>query len=279
MSSLTINKGATSLGIDDTTSIPTANINNQVYDLRMGFVGTLERPIYGRDANGNGVFDEVDVNSSGYADGKYDFLKIAKDETYKIDLSEIDFTNPQYDIKIMAKFPQSPNKAESIMYAKLTVDYTGDGSDIREYKTIMTSAPDNTTCAVLGRATDPSCLSELIVTSSDTGSPDPIVWHRDNLISVFRSQFGTKPITLSSKKVTLSLKPLFSEAYIGLVTDKYASSLGGINPNKEMAVPGPVTAISSTGYFGGTTRTISANIDRQSGTLYDLFDYVIYQKP
>lgn len=34
--------------------------------------------------------------------------------------------------------------------------------------------------------------------------------------------------------------------------------------------------VKSVGYFGGSTRTLEAKINRQYGALYDLFDYVIY---
>jgi hypothetical protein len=37
------------------------------------------------------------------------------------------------------------------------------------------------------------------------------------------------------------------------------------------------TKVESTGYYGGVSRKLEATIDRQSGTLYDLFDYVIYK--
>jgi hypothetical protein len=276
---LGLTNGSNQRGVPISDAISSVATNNQVYDLRMGFVGTFGRPIYGQDVVGAGVFNDVDIKNSGYADGKYDFLKIAKDETYKIDLSEIDLTDlANNDIKMMAKYLKPATDAKAIMYAKLTVDYDGTGTDIREYKTILTSAPAADTCGILGRSTDLNCQAELISASAVGISPDDIVWTKNNLISVFKSQFGAKP-TNPLSKVMLSLKPLFYDAYIGLVTKRYEVTLDGTSASKKMAVPGPVTTINSTGYFGGTTRTISANIDRQSGTLYDLFDYVIYQKP
>ncbi|MEK9155885.1 MAG: hypothetical protein AAB360_01110 [Patescibacteria group bacterium] len=41
---------------------------------------------------------------------------------------------------------------------------------------------------------------------------------------------------------------------------------------------GPYSIIQSYGYYGGVSRRLEAKVDRQSGTLYDLFDYVVYQK-
>lgn len=40
---------------------------------------------------------------------------------------------------------------------------------------------------------------------------------------------------------------------------------------------GAKSEITSRGYFGGIERKLTANLDRQSGSLYDLFDYVIYK--
>jgi hypothetical protein len=40
---------------------------------------------------------------------------------------------------------------------------------------------------------------------------------------------------------------------------------------------GPTTTINSVGYFAGNSRQITANIDRQSGTIMDIFNYVIYK--
>ncbi len=270
-------------GIAKTTTISSTYINQQVYDLRMGFAGTISIPLYGHNINGDEAFNTIDLLDPNYGSGKYGFLKMMRDETYKIDLSKLNFADSgiNNDIRIMTKYlsPASPDpdfQKKAIMYAKLTVDYTGTGTDIREYKTIITSATAASTCVVLGRGADLSCPNELIIANSISNGD--IVWHKDNLISVFESQFGTKPI-VAPAKVTLSMKPLFYDAYIGLSTMQCATSLTCLNQTKTNVIPGPVTNIISTGYYSGATRTISANIDRQSGTLYDLFDYVIYQKP
>ncbi len=41
----------------------------------------------------------------------------------------------------------------------------------------------------------------------------------------------------------------------------------------------PFTTVKSTAYYGGLSRTLKAEIDRESGTLYDIFDYLIYVTP
>jgi hypothetical protein len=40
---------------------------------------------------------------------------------------------------------------------------------------------------------------------------------------------------------------------------------------------GLATTIQSTGYFAGNSRQIVANIDRQTGTVLDIFNYVIFK--
>lgn len=273
---LTSDLGANEGGITGITSILPADTNNQVYDLRMGFIGTAGQPIYGQNVDRDNKFDKNDLLSPLYGTGKFSFLKIPQDEAYKIDLGELD---PTKDIRIMAKYASPTVLEKSLLYIKLTVDYDGDGLNINEYKTIITPATVTDTCRVLGRTTDLTvCANELLTTTAVGSEPNDIVWSRDNLLAAF-SQFGKKPIINSEAKVTLSIKPLFYDAYIGLSTMDYATHLNRPNQTKSNVVSGPFTTISSTGYFSGMTRTLSADIDRQSGTLYDLFDYVIYQKP
>ena len=69
----------------------------------------------------------------------------------------------------------------------------------------------------------------------------------------------------TSGKVELSLKSIGCDAYFGIKP---------VNSTKQVVQP--YSTIKSTGYYGGVTRTLEARIDRQAGTLYDLFDFVIY---
>jgi hypothetical protein len=262
-------------GVDKATTAISSS-GKQYYDLRMGFIGTNDLPIYGHDEGGAAVFDKSDLLASTYGTGDYQFLRIPKDETYKIDLSNIDFSVTTNDLRIFAKYRGTTNKSRSLMYLKLTVDYLGNGSDVKEYKTIVSSDTATATCTVLGR-TDPGCASDIIIATNESSSPD-VVWRRDNLLSAIKTQTGARTPLYGTSKVTLSIKPIFFDAYIGLSTVNCTTYSLCTNSGKKDVIPGPFSTIVSTGYFGGTTRTIEANIDRQSGTLYDLYDYVIFEK-
>jgi len=81
-------------------------------------------------------------------------------------------------------------------------------------------------------------------------------------ITGLRSRLGYTGVLEQS---SLFIKPLGADIQIVLT--------GADNNN----LFGASTLVTSTGYYGGVARTLEANIDRQSGTLYDLFDYVIYK--
>jgi hypothetical protein len=187
----------------------------------------------------------------------------------------------QKDISIFANFEKllpngsEPTSDKAIMYVKFTIDYYGDGTNIREYKTFITSDVTAGTCAILSRG--PDCQNELLLANKFTTNSGLAWKYSDKLILDFFNKIGAQFIN-SSSKITLTLKPLYYDAYIGISTAACLTPNACNNNDKGIVMPGPFTNIQSTGYYGGVTRTISANIDRQSGTLYDLFDYVIFEK-
>lgn len=268
------------------TNTPIANNNKQIYYLRQGYIGTFGEPFYGQDASNNGYLDDDDfqVSSPAYGSGEYSFLRIKKDETYKIKLDglRLDSANlGNNDLELFAKFinPSANPRGNSIMYVKLTVDEGLGG--IKEYRTMITS--DNSgsnsstaTCGLLGRRANCYLEKDILIANLINNTPaGTTAWHQPNLLySLLTTQLNAS-IPTSSAKITLFLRPLYYDAYIGLSTKScVAGSCGSL---KTSVVPGPYTNISSTGYFGQTAKTIEANIDRQSGSLYDLFDYVIYK--
>ena len=78
-------------------------------------------------------------------------------------------------------------------------------------------------------------------------------------------------------KVMMTLKPLYYPADIMFFSRVCDGPTDGCTSNRDRIVAGPYSYLNSTGYYGGVTRTLTANIDRQSGTLYDLYDYVIFK--
>lgn len=271
-------------------STPISDNANQIYDLRMGFIGTNGLPFYGQDANSsgtdNGRLTDNDFTSTSplYGSNDYSFLKIAKDESYKINLESLGINSTNLntrDISLFANFVQSaanipaivPTRTNSAMYIKVVVDYNGDGSDVQEYKTIITSDATSATCTLLGA----NCTSDVLVAEPKTITPNPgVAWRYNKVFSNLFTKIGA-PFMTSQSKVTLSLRPLYNDAYIGL-SSQFCLTNSCDGADKTAVVPGPFTNITSVGYYGGVTRTIEANIDRQSGTLYDLFDYVIFAK-
>jgi len=81
-----------------------------------------------------------------------------------------------------------------------------------------------------------------------------------------------------NKRVELFIKP------IGLVDSDFgvADSIGvmlrrtTLLYDDDPGIAGQYSTIKSTGHYGNVTRTLKAEIDRQSGTLYDVFDFVLY---
>lgn len=65
----------------------------------------------------------------------------------------------------------------------------------------------------------------------------------------------------------LIIKPLYSNVKFGI-------QVYGLSRD---VMPKAYNTVKSTGYYGGVTRTLEAKIDRQAGTVYDLFDFVLYR--
>ncbi len=89
----------------------------------------------------------------------------------------------------------------------------------------------------------------------------------DNIVQIQNLKSILWP-TVLLKSATLSIKPIGSDI---------AFSIERKNPMSDDQLYGATTKIESTGYYGDATRKLEISIDRQSGTLYDLFDYVIYK--
>lgn len=275
---------------------PTQAIN----DLRIGYIGTKTRlvdlteqikPYFGQNITG-GSSDSllaIDVKSSDYGTGEYSFLKIPKDESLKISLNRYDFNGD--GLNLMIKYLGVPSSdpadvCKAIAEVTLRVDFgTDDNPNVKEFKEIINHNPISCS-TILGTS------STKLLGASSGNLPEyqldgSFFYEIDGMTATMFSRAGTNPpAETGKKKAVLSIKPLNHEAVIGLVasTCKYRDSSSvmtswtnteGCNYYKYVPA-GPVTRVESTGYFGGVTRNLYANIDRQSGSLYDLFDYVLY---
>jgi hypothetical protein len=251
-------------GILSSESLASTSTMNQLYDLRMGYIGTGGAPWFGPPDKGTNGMDANDFptpvdNSAPYY--------IKKDEAIKIDLTGLNLSN---ELKLDAKFyglsvvPTEAQKCNALIEAKMTVV---DSGVTKEYKSLISYNKTNCGTALITKLYSGGVQSAQAGTST--------MYYRVNRLQDIIDIDNYGPLPSSSAKVTLFLKPLYYDMAIGISTDCLA--VGGTCIDKTMIVSGPSTKIESTGYYGGTTRKLEADIDRQSGTLYDLFDYVIYK--
>jgi hypothetical protein len=269
--------------VDKTTSVvPT--LNDQYYYLRMGYAGTGGLPFFGQNPSTVGapevLLTKEDIADSSYGTADKIYLKIARDDSYKIDLTNV-MDSIGNDVNLFAKFigKSLTDKAiigNSFMEAKLIFEINS--NTIKEYKTILSANPDTTcldlqTTGVLGCAA--SAVSANPITPSNSND---YAWSISNLVSTWRTQASPNMMASTADfKVTLVLKPLYHDAVIGISSNQCGTVGGSCDYTANTVVPGPFTTVSSVGTYKGVYRTLEANIDRQSGSLYDLYDYVIYK--
>lgn len=205
---------------------------------------------YGNDVNKNGIIDINDIKDVKYGEE----FTIPRDEAIKIDISD----SLSADLKLFLEFGNyldGFDKNRAFVEAKV-VGAKISGGAFYEYKKILVSALANPQCAV----NQNSCVAMTAESALDKD-----IYSRDNL----RVAISGSVILRSSgtDRVYLYLKPIGAGATIGI----------DVNSKNDNSIASPYTTIKSTGYFGGVSRTLEAKVDRQSGTVYDLFDYVIYQ--
>ena len=260
----------TSYGGYDKSNTP-PDVAKQYFDLRIGYVGTDKWPWFGPpDSTTNGL-DKDDFPTPADTTAPY---YVRHDNSIKVDLTGFSFSNP---LKIVARVYGIPatfssaDKCKILMEAKLTVE---DGPAVNEYKSLISYSR-----SVCGSLLSPGVRSGKLflgsVTSSLASATESsfIVNRVQDLIDIDNS--GVVP-TSSTAKVSLYLKPLYYDMAIGIANTN-CTAVSAACDDKGSAVSGSSTKIESIGYYGGTTRKLEADIDRQSGALYDLFDYVIYK--
>lgn len=227
--------------ITDMTSSPNY-LNSQYYDLRMGSaVGTTA---------GNLNASPLDPDYSNY--------HIDRDETKKIDLGGIFNTGMNADINLSFKIdplstvaisPIPANHKCTLIEAKLELQPLS-GPVIEKKKLLYN---------------DSSCNYGTIISDYSTAAAYTMSAGIAS-ITYLRSKIAP---SIFYSKATLFLKPIGSAIDYSLTetgTTSVQTPLNGAN-----------SVITSTGYFGGVNRTLEAKIDRSSGSLYDLYDYVIFK--
>jgi len=264
------------------TYSPTAVIadpKKQYYDLRMGYLGTSGQPFHAQDADDDGTLTLNDYWQTNYGTGDFSPLSIPKDESVKIDLANLDLITAVNKLEFDARFtnPSGADISQSTddnCYALIEIKFVVKDSSgfVHEYKNMLT-----------GGSTD-QCSRVLNISKSNLLAPNGTnIFYNSGMLSynildlrdVFARAGTTAPVNATS--LVLYVKPLYYNAVIGIHIAGCDSSPSTCVSTRNKIVPGPYSSIKTTGYYGGTTRKLEANIDRQSGTLYDLFDYVIYR--
>lgn len=185
-----------------------------------------------------------DVNENNIVDTN-DYITIQRDEAIKLDVSKT-----IGGLKIYVKYVSPTNTA--FFEAKLTGKV---GDNLTEFKKALLFQ-------------DPSdAASRNMFPDSD----DYVKFVKNgDLYSLDDLKTAIADSTLfDDGEVILSLKAINTTDQVKVALQATAS--GG-------QIPLPNTLVTSTGYYGRNSRTLKAKIDRQSGTVYDLFDYVIYDK-
>lgn len=283
-----VNQGTSNVGIDPSGLVTTPT--KQIYDLRVGYLGTnLSEggPFYYHDVNKDGISDGNDIFNSSYSAGDYNFLRIPKDEARTFDLSNIDFSTN--DLSVGFKFigvgsgGYTPTKeCQAMAEVKFLITSTAGVS--KEYKALTSFNP--ATCASLigieANKLDVAPSGGYKNANGNTyvdGNTDYYYSLNDILTQTLTKAGAT--IT-STDKVVMTIKPLYYPADVAFLTmacngwKNIGNNCTTVNSHSKI-VTGPYSYISSTGYYGGTTRTLTANIDRQSGTIYDLYSYVLFK--
>ncbi len=216
---------------------PVTDISSQYYDLRMS--SAVGSSI------GNVYASPLDPN-----------YHIVRDGTKEIDLGNIFSNGINLDINLsliptastaVNISPTVSGSTCTLVEAKLELQ-PASGSVV-EKKTMLR----NTACNYGNVITD---LSTTIGYTLSNGVAT---------INNLKSQMA--PATFYNQ-ATLFLKPIGADIDYALAESP---------PSILYPLSGAVSVITATGYYGGVNRTLEADIDRQSGSLYDLYDYVIFK--
>ena len=266
---LTDTSAAPSTGANYAGILPTVDITNNVqqfYDLKMGFVGTNGNPWYGQEL----TYPPTNYNLS--ADSS---TTITADNTKKIDVTPMNLS--AQSLTLFGKFSAAISDPKAVaanckafIEVTLTIQYSG-STKIDQYKDFYVN--DANGCASFLKV-DASKLSPMVYDNSTN------TFSVLNIDKAILAKAGAPIPVLATPptKVAITIKPLYNSMAFGLTANcQNVTCAAGTSFTHLTAVPGPFTTITSTGYYGGASRKILANIDRESGTLYDLYDYVLFK--
>ena len=238
--------------VDPNASLSTIADANQksIFDLKMDY----KTRFYGNEkvADPQNALDGNDLTSANVSDYGEEYL-VLRDESVKIDIT--DTIGDSSDAKFMVVMhnyytDQGFNKNKSFIEARVVGTV---GSSDQEYKKILVS-------------NNFLNFDHLSMVQMERGSGQGLdYYYKEQLFNKITGSVSFN--ILDKKRVFLYLRPIGCDILIGLA------------PSPGNSISAPYTTVKSTGYYGGISRTLEAKIDRQSGTVYDLFDFVTYQHP
>lgn len=248
----------------------------KIYDLNINYTGRF----YANDVDKNGCFTPDEIKDDSYATGENSVFYQKRDEAVKIDITKYldKVKNNDSGSRTLFRYDQTSDSDNSFFEVKITGRVLG---RLMEYKAVLAKRSGSTYVMDLGS-------EGVIELARDTGEPDGMTYYIDAIKNkVAKSaQFDLDPTGSDpNKRVELYIKPVGKSSFNGAKIAIYSTddlncadtnpiTLADSSPN----ISTPWTTIKSTGYYGGVTRTLEAKIDRQSGTVYDLFDFVVYKK-
>lgn len=217
-----------------------------------GYSGNDMQPVYdlqvyykqkfaGQDINNDGLLNDADLQDPNYgSDQKY---KIIKD-----DIKSFTIPSDTGYLSLYWKFLTPCNSGRRAVEVKLRVSPADPASGKDTYTALFA----DTTCPTTILNSDPATMIANVFYVPDLKG-------RMNITSKTAVELTLHPVDVTPA----------DEAGIAFGYTQYFGNA---------PVAGPTTTIRSIGYYRGTTREITAEINRQSGTILDIFNYVLFKK-
>ena len=218
----------------------------QVYDLAVFF----QQQYFGQDLSVDRKINQFDLDNSNYGPAGTPY-RIIKDETKNFSINFFDSTNNN-NIYLYWKWIQPSCTSSRALEVKVKI-YQPDPIASDEYTALFR---------------DPVCASPIPnsdLPDSISGTSQKI--YTPLLDSDLKAKMNISALTVSE----MSLRPVGGTNDDGVV---FGFSQG---PGANAKTAGPTTTIKSIGYFSGASREATAEIDRQNGTILDLFNFVIHK--
>lgn len=266
----TVNSGSgnSDIGLDKISV--SSNPSDMVFTTNL----TYRALYFGTDINNSNYIDKFDLKDE-INPGKYDSVyTIPKDEVYKIDITDIVKnsygTDGASDFNIYLKF-KNLSSAEGCSLRDTLIETKIVGKTnlgLSELKTALITPLYKTTHSNI--ADDIELVGPVDTSQSELEGLAENIYELDNFIAQLKLKTSFHTFDSSGDKFELYLNPRYCAVTVGI---QPAYPIGS-TPKPQISAPW--NTVKSTAYFGGIARTLQAKIDRQAGTIYDLYDYVIY---